>query len=116
MEYTGLNQFSFLILLAGGILLTTGLFYKFNQPKTVKWYGGMQLKSALRSRETYQEAVRFAAKPYAFAGLILIIVGLLSIFFKFTFFNLVLANILIMSISILLISLINQHINGLFEK
>ncbi len=116
MEFTALNEFSFLTFLAGGIFLITGLIYKFNPPITMTWYA-IQLKTARRSRETFRETVRFAAKPIAFAGLILLIVGFSPIFFfNLNFFNIVLANILILITCILLISLINRHINRIFDE
>ena len=116
MEFTALNEFSFLTLLAGAIFLITGLIYRFNPPKTVAWYT-IQLKAARRSREAFQETIRFAAKPISFAGLILFMVGLLPIFFfKLDIFNILLANIFILATCIVLISLINQHINGIFDE
>ena len=116
MEYTALNEFSFLTLLAGGIFLITGLIYKFNPPQTLTWYGGMHLKAATRSKETFKEAVRFAAKPLMFAGSTLLFIGLLPIFFsKFDFFTLLVANIQIMVTCMILVSLINQHIDSLFD-
>ena len=116
MEFTALNEFSFLTFLAGGIFLITGIIYKYYPPQTMTWYA-IQLKTARRSRETFRETVRFSAKPIAFAGLILIIVGFSPIFFfRFNFFNIVLANILIITTCLLLISLINRHINSVFDE
>ena len=115
MVLIDLNDFSLLTILAGGTFLVIGLIYKFKPPQTETWYS-MQLKTVRRSRETFQEAVRFAAKPIAYAGIFLLLMGLLPIFFLPTkFFTLILATILIISICMILVSVINQHINNLFD-
>ena len=115
MVLMDLNDFSLLTILAGGIFLVTGLIYKFRPPQTETWYS-MQLKTVRRSRETFQEALGFAAKPIAYAGIFLLLIGLLPIFFlPAKFFTLILATILIISICMILVSLINQHINNLFD-
>ena len=116
MELLSLNYFSVLTFLAGAIFLITGLFYKFKPPQAMAWYGP-QLKATRRSKETFQEGVRFVATPTLVAGLFLLILSSFSIsFFRFDFLGLLVANILIFSTCTVLDSLINHHINSLFDE
>jgi len=115
MKLLALNYFSFLTFLAGAIFLITGLFYKFKPPQTMAWYAP-QLKAMRRSKETFQEGVRFAATPALVAGLFLLILSSLSnFFFRFDFLGLLAANIVIFSTCTVLDSLINHHINSIFD-
>ena len=117
MELNVLIDFSFLTFLAGGLLIITGIVYKLKPPKKITWFGAMQLKTARRSEEAWKEAIRFAAKPIMLAGLFLIVAGLSPIFFSsFRFFTFSSAMTLIFVTSLLLISLINKHINSLFDE
>jgi len=117
MELNVLIDFSFLTFLAGGLLIITGIIYKLKPPKKITWVGAMQLKTARRSEEAWKEAIRFAAKPIMLAGLFLIVAGLSPIFFSsFRFFTFSSAMTLIFVTSLLLISLINKHINSLFDE
>ena len=117
MEPNVLSYFSFLTFLAGGLLVITGIIYKLRPPKKMTWFGAMQLKTARRSEEAWREAIRFAAKPIILAGLFLIVTGLSPIFFSgFKFFTFTSATTLILATSLLLISLINKHIDSLFDE
>lgn len=79
------------------------------------WYAP-QLKAMRRSKETFQEGVRFAATPALVAGLFLLILSSLSnFFFRFDFLGLLAANIVIFSTCTVLDSLINHHINSIFD-
>lgn len=117
MGLTTLNEFSFLTFLAGGLFIITGVIYKVWPPKKRTWYGAMQLKTAVKNKETWQESIRFAAIPIIVAGLTLSTAGLLPMFFSsFQFFTFSLATALIMAICLILVSLVNRHINGLFDE
>jgi uncharacterized membrane protein len=117
MELNVLGEFSFLTFLAGGFLIITGTIYKLRPPKKMTWFGAMQLKTARRSEDAWKEAIRFAAKPIIFAGLLLIVAGLSPMFLsRFRFFTFTSATTLIFATTLLLIFLINKHLNNLFDE
>jgi len=76
-----LKEFSFLLLLAGGRLLITGLLYKRKPPAKMTPCGPGTFKRQDAVKKLGKEAIRFAATPIIPAGILRTVAGLSPAFF-----------------------------------
>lgn len=114
---TRFNDFSFLTLLAGGLLFITWFLYKLKPQTKMHRFGAMQLKTARRSEETWKVAIQFAATPITVAGLLLVVMGLLPIFVAgFRRLTFSFATTLILTTSLVLITMTKRHIIRHFDE
>ena len=112
-----MNAASSFCFFLGGLLIGFGLLYKLYPPKNWNfwWSYGLRFRFAMRSIETWKATHKFIAFPLIYAGVFIILVGVVpfTTSYKWKFHSLF---IITMSIILLLYGFTIAHVNKHFDK
>jgi uncharacterized membrane protein len=112
-----MTYFTFLSLLYSAIALFTGIRNKYFPPKQYSWYGGVQIKEAKVSEDSWQEANRFTVTPLLIIGIVFLLFALLPLFFsQVIVLSFTSAIMLILASSVILVVSTKKHLKQLFDE
>ena len=111
------NEFAFINLFTGVLMLITGILFIAFPPKKLRWYNTLPLPSNWQYNEEIQlEAMRWTIKPIFFMGILFTGLGVLALAFpSIPFFSLQTATLFMIVCCFITNYLRKRHLKRLFD-